>query len=345
MIDGPEVDELGERRRAREDAGLECVEARATQTQHLAYAARDFVMCGLPFKRPKYGETYRRQNGEYSLEIQGSQTFGLPYGQDRLIPIWLATAFFACGRPADNVIRFRCMKDILRAFDLNTDGGVTLSRLIERIQRVYHATFFITTVKRNAEGGIERDQTSYRLMERVTMNFFTESPRAANQYTLWQDSIVIDPRFAQELRDGGRVPIDLESVKVLKDCTPALDLYVWQAWRSYRLERDRKGPTSIPIFGERGLMAQLGSESTSPKKIRAMLRDWQGQVKRVWQACPNFLDRDCDRLMLFPANAIATHQRIPELPGVSSSPPPLRAAAAGRQMILVHDDEPAATPA
>lgn len=343
MIDGPEVDELGVRRRSREEAGLDSVEARAMQTQRLAYAARDFVMCGLPFKRPKYGATYKRKNGEFALEIRGSEEFGLPYGQDRLIPIWLATAFFACGRPADGVIRFRCMKDILRAFDLNTDGGFTLARLIERIQRVYYATFFVTRTGPNKDGGIERMQASYRLMRSVTMNFYKDAPHAANQYTLWQDSIVLDPAFAQELRDGGRVPIDLESVKYLKDCTPALDLYVWQAWRSYRLERDRKGPTSIPIFGESGLMAQLGSEATSPKKIRAMLRDWQAQVRRVWQGCPNFLDRDCDRLLLFPGNAIATHQKVPELPGVSIAPPPLRRTAdgEGHQLILVREDEPA----
>ncbi len=34
---------------------------------------------------------YTRRNGSFLLEITAYPRFGLPYGQDRLIPIWLAT--------------------------------------------------------------------------------------------------------------------------------------------------------------------------------------------------------------------------------------------------------------
>lgn len=335
MSEEPVDDEISARRRAREEAGLEAVDARAAEMQHLGYAARDFVMCGLPFKRP-HGQNYRRKNGEMLLEIVGSQKYGLPYGQDRLISIWLATAFFAAGRPVDGVIRFRCAKDILRAFGLCIDGGVHLKRLRERILRVFYSTFFVSYTP--TEKSIKN--VSYRLMESVRMNLCDDSRAHANQYSLWQDSIKLDPTFAAELRAGGRVPIDLETVRALKECSPALDLYVWQAWRSARLARARDRATSIPVFGEGGLMAQLGSDATSPKKIKAMLRGWQADVARVWQGCPNYLDSSCERFYIHPGNAIATDQRIPTLPGVSSTPPPIRAAAAGgEQLVLVRDDD------
>lgn len=343
MSDEP-ADDLGARRRGREEAGIESVEARAVAEQHLGYAARDFVICGLPFKRPRGGRTYRRQNGEHVLEITGHEKHGLPYGQDRLITIWLATAFFAAGRPGDDVIRFRCASDILRAFGLGTDGGHDLVRLRERIERVYHATYSISFVPRSAADRSLVRQTRYQLMHSVNMNLCDDKRRHSNQYSLWQDQIKLDANFAAELRAGGRVPLDIETIKALKESSPALDLYVWQAWRSYRLARDRKGPTSIPIFGEGGLMAQLGSVASSPKKIKSMLRGWQAEVRRVWLDCPNFLDPDCERLCIHPGNAIATDQKIPELPGVSSSPPPLREVGglAGNQLVLIREDAPPA---
>lgn len=343
MSDAPASDdEIGVRRRSRLEAGLECVDARAGEMQHLGYAARDFVMCGLPFKRPRGGRTYRRQNGEMLLEIEGSARFGLPYGQDRLIAIWLTTAFFAAGRPADDVIRFRCASDILRAFGLATKGGEKLTRLRERILRVYYATYHVSYIPRSAADRSLIRTTPYRIMDEVRMNLADETRRHSNQYSLWQDSIKLDAKFAAELRAGGRVPIDLETVKALKECSPALDLYIWQAWRSFRLARDRKSPTSIPIFGESGLMAQLGSEASSPKKIKSMLRRWQAEVSRVWQDCPNFLDRDCERIFIHPGDAIATDQRIPELPGVSMAPPPLREVGAlgGSQLVLIRETGP-----
>lgn len=334
------ADELSARRRSREEAGIESAEARAVGEQQLGYAARDFVLCGLPFRRPKGGRMYRRQNGSLLLEIEGSEKYGLPYGQDRLLTIWLATAFFAAGRPGDDVIRFRCASDILRAFGLDTSGGDKLVRLRERIERVFRATYFVSFVPRSASDRALVRRSRYQLMHSVRINLCEEKRRHSNQYSLWQDWIKLDANFAAELRSGGRVPVDLETVRALKECSPALDLYVWQAWRSYRLERERKGATSIPIFGEDGLMSHLGSEARSPKKIKAMLRGWQAEVKRVWQACPNFLDPDCERFFIHPGNAIASEQKIPELPGVSAAPPPLRESGGleGSQLVLIRED-------
>lgn len=339
MSDLPADDELGARRKAREEAGIESMIARGEDMQQLGYAGRDFVLCGLPFKQPR-GNTYRRANGDFLLEIQGSERHGLPYGQDRLITIWLATAFFAAGRPVNNVIRFRCASDILRAFGLDTSGGVKLKRLRERIERVFYSTYFVSFISRSDR---ELRAGAYRMIEEVRMNLCDDTRRRSNQYTLWQDSITLDAKFADELRAGGRVPIDLQTVIALKECSPALDLYVWQAWRSFRLERDRKPSTSIPVFGEGGLMAQLGSECHTPKKIKAMLRGWQALVRKLWPDCPNFLDTDCERFSVHPGNAIATGQRVPVLPGVSTSPPPLRsvgAAVAGEQLVLMREDLP-----
>lgn len=339
MSDDALEDEISTRRRARLEAGIESVEARAVGEQQLGYAARDFVLCGFPLRRTR-GLTFSRRNGEMLLKLKGHAEYGLPYGQDRLIPIWLATAFFAAGKPRDNVIRFRCASDILRAFGQDTSGGRACERLRERLLRVFECTYFVSHRRPTVDGGAKLDEQRYSLMRSIRVNLLEDKRQHSNQYTLWQDRIELDQGFAQDLRDGGRVPIDLETVRALKESSAALDLYVWQAWRSYRLERDGKPPTSIPIFGEGGLMAQLGSEATTPKKIKAQLRGWQAEVSKVWQGCPNFLDRDCERLFIHPGNAIATSQQIPELPGVSLNPPAMRDAGGvdGATLCLYRED-------
>jgi hypothetical protein len=45
-----------------------------------------------PFRPPPKGQfTYSRRNGKFFLEVTGHPQFCLPFGQDRLIPIWVAT--------------------------------------------------------------------------------------------------------------------------------------------------------------------------------------------------------------------------------------------------------------
>jgi len=67
-------------------------EQRDQNKQELAYHARPFVLCGIPLRRPPHGQTaHARRNGRFFLEITAHPRVRLPYGQDRLIPIWVAT--------------------------------------------------------------------------------------------------------------------------------------------------------------------------------------------------------------------------------------------------------------
>jgi hypothetical protein len=248
--------------------------------------------------------------------LQGDPEFGLPFGQDRLVPIWLATAFFASGKPKDGVIRFRAARDIHRAFRL-PEGGNHLRRLKDRLQRVYHSSFTVEDTSVHQGGGLKTRK--YNLIDGLDLWFHRGAP--VNQYTLWQNRIILDPRFADDLRANGCVPIDLESVIALKDSPAALDLYIWQAWRSWRLRRDPRRTTKIPLFGDDGLLAQLGTGIETPFKARQMIRLWHARVLKAWPECPNAIEGDW--LSLKAAQAVGNKARI-ELPGVSPHPPPMR---------------------
>jgi hypothetical protein len=60
--------------------------------QNLAFSSRPFVLCGLPVRKPPRNEIlYERRNGNFVLQITGHPNYGLPFGQDRVVPIYLAT--------------------------------------------------------------------------------------------------------------------------------------------------------------------------------------------------------------------------------------------------------------
>jgi hypothetical protein len=68
--------------------GIELVRLKREQrTQDLCFSSRPFVLCGLPVRRLPKGH----RNGRFLLQITGHPNFGGPFGQDRLVPIFLPT--------------------------------------------------------------------------------------------------------------------------------------------------------------------------------------------------------------------------------------------------------------
>ena len=74
-------------------------EKRESGNQILGFATRPFVLCGLPVRRPPQSDlVYERRNGFFTLQITGHPEFGLPFGQDRLVPIFSKRFQHFCGR-------------------------------------------------------------------------------------------------------------------------------------------------------------------------------------------------------------------------------------------------------
>jgi hypothetical protein len=75
-------------------------------------------------------------------------------------------------------------------------------------------------------------------------------------------------------------------------------------WLTYRCFV-AKGQERIPLFGDFGLTAQLGSvEYSRPRRFRAMLEQWLCQVRAVWPKCPARICSDGQYLELSPATAV-----------------------------------------
>ena len=85
--------------------GIELVRIKREQrNQDLCFSSRPFVLCGLPVLRLPTGQLlYERRNGKFLLQITGHPEFGVPFGQDRLFPIFLATLGRSAEEPDDSL--------------------------------------------------------------------------------------------------------------------------------------------------------------------------------------------------------------------------------------------------
>ena len=314
-------------------------DARRAHTQTLVYSSRHFVGFGLPASVPPVDQlAHTVSNGDGSLTVQGHPDHGLPYGQDRLLIVWLASAFFAAGRPRDNTIHFNSVRNILQAFGQGQyRAGTEYAILRARILRLFHCSFVWKYPK--TEGQLHRKRG--QLMREIRLSFLDDK-RPSGELS---QSITLDSAWADDLRAGDAVPYDLESIRALKRSPIALDLYLWQAWRSWRLARHPGAKSAdVPIFGDGGLLHQFGFSFARPRKAKELLRRHQARILAVWPECPNYLSQNAERFVVRPAVAVSPTRQFVILPGVRKvtaamrercAPPSLQA---GGQLFALRND-------
>ena len=261
---------------------IACVRLKRQEAnQNLGFASRPFVLCGLPIKKPAEGQLlHERRNGQFSLQVTGHPAYGLPWGQDRLIPIFLATLAI---RQQSQTIQFRSAAEMLDSFGLQ-QGGTQYRRLIAAFQRIFGATIFF---------GTDSQRERAAVVHRSRFNFMSEAriwySRDADQATLpgeFQNEIVLSHEFFNEIISHP-IPTDMEAAKALSGSPAALDLFMWLSYRCFVA----KGRERVPLFGDFGLVNQLVSaDYARPRKFRERLEGWLDLVRAMWPECPAAMD-------------------------------------------------------
>lgn len=280
-------------------------EKRDSATQTLGFTARPFVLCGLPIRRPPPDQLlFERRNGHFTLQITGHPQYGLPFGQDRLVPIFLATMAV---RQQSRIVRFESAAALLDTFGLSK-GGKEYRRLVSAFERIFGATiFFGTESNRSAAKVIHRSRFNFLSEAQIWYNLDPEQVPLSEEFA---NVVVLSDEFYREISEHP-IPADLEAVKVLA-CAPAvLDLFVWLTYRCF----SAKGQERIPLFGSYGLAQQLGCvEYSRPRRFRAMLDQWLASIRRLWPDCPAVVSSDGGALIVNHSRAVhsqrAFQQRV-----------------------------------
>ena len=287
------------RHRRRQVGQLEQIQLRRHQGQQsLCFSARPFVLCGLPVRAlPKNQLLYERRNGSFVLQITGHPDYGVPFGQDRIVPIFLATLAV---QQKSQTIRFRSASEMLETFGMSK-GGKEYRRLIAAFERVFGATIFF---------GTDTMKPTAKVVHRARFNFFREARiwynRTADEGISdgFENTIVLSDEFFQEVM-AHPIPTDLEGVKLLSSGPAILDLFVWLSYRCFTARTTEQ----IPIFGTFGLIHQLGAvEYARPRRFREKLGQWLKTIRLVWPDCPAQITLDGKYLSL--SHSIAVHPAV-----------------------------------
>ncbi len=203
-------------------------EQRETGQQQLAFNARPFVLCGIPLRRPHSNQlVFTRRNGRFLLEITAHPCVGLPYGQDRLIPIWVATLAV---QQKSRVVHFASAAQLLEFFRLPKDGP-HYRRMMEGFKRVFAATiFFGADQQPNATAIV--DLARFQSFDRMHLWFNTREQPLPSENV--DNVITLSDTFYREINEH-RIPVEREVVAALAHAPGVLDFYMWIVWKGWTI--------------------------------------------------------------------------------------------------------------
>ncbi|MGH9444972.1 MAG: replication protein RepA [Terriglobia bacterium] len=278
-------------------------EQRASGRQELAFNARPFVLCGLPLRRPPATQVlHRRRNGRFFLHIVAHPDFGLPFGQDRLIAIWVATLAL---RQKSRELHFDSAAQMLDFFHLPKDGP-HYRRLVDGFKRLFGATIFFGTDDQTQSAPVI-DWTRFHFFDGIKL-WFNRSESENASADRHDNAITISEAFYREI-DDHRIPVEREVVAALAHAPGVLDFYVWLVWKSWTVNR---APAHVPLFSDSGLKAQLGTRDyTTEKRFTQTVISWIRRIKVLWPECPAEVSADGCRLVVRPCRASPTIKSSP----------------------------------
>ena len=254
-------------------------EERNSGKQQLAYHARPFILCGIPLRRPPADQlTHTRRNGNFALDIVGHPRFGLPFGQDRLIPVWVATLAVL---QKSRMVRFASPSQMLDYFEL-PKNGYHYTRIVQGFQRIFGATIFFGTEEQRKRA-VVLDSIRFHFFDRMQIWCNREEPAKSSRNES-DNTITLSEAFHNEIARH-KIPNERRVIAALANAPGILDLYVWLAWRSWTIDAGRQA--RVPLFGIAGLDQQLGSKHYGRQRdFRQKLAKWLQEVKAWWPECP-----------------------------------------------------------
>jgi len=215
--------------------------------------------------------------------------FGLPFGQDRLIPIWVATLAV---QQKSRVVRFQSAAQILDFFRLSKDGR-HYRRIVQGFQRVFAATIFFGTDDQPDAYHVA-DSARFHFFDRIHL-WFHDHDQSTPANDAAKNTITLSEAFYREI-DAHRIPVEREVLAALANAPGLLDFYIWIVWKSWTLNGQL---TYIPILSPGGLSDQLGSKNYSVgRTFCPVLSKWIRHVKALWPECPVDFSQDRQFLMV-----------------------------------------------
>ncbi len=212
----------------------------------------------------------------------------IPFGQDRLIPIWVATLAVQQKR---RTVNFESAAQMLDFFHLSKDGR-HYRRIVQAFQRIFAATIFFGTDD-HSEGSRLADWARLHFFDEVHL-WFHDRDQPAPVHDAAENTITLSEAFYNEI-DAHRIPVEREVVAALAHAPGILDFCIWLVWRSWTVNGC---PAYVPLFTAQGLCSKLGTREYPARRFRQLIGQWLRRVKALWPECPAEIAPDGKRLLV-----------------------------------------------
>jgi len=220
----------------------------------------------------------------------------VPFGQDRLIPIWVATLAL---RQKSRTVHFDGAVQMLDFFRFPKDGRY-YRRIVQAFQRIFASTIFFGT-EDQPKGATLMDWARFHFFDELHL-WFTEggqcAPIPAGDHS---NTVTLSEAFYSEI-DQHRIPMEREIVIALANSPGVLDFYIWIAWRSWVL---KSGKIRVPLFSPGGLKEQLGCHiHPEDRFLRRKISQWLRVIRAHWPQCPAEISADGESLIISSSKSI-----------------------------------------
>jgi hypothetical protein len=238
----------------------------ARRTENLGYMARVMAQVTLPHSKPMVNE-YTRRNGKLTLSMWAPEHIGLPYGGlPRLLVAWLTTE--AVRTRERTLVLGPTLSGFMAQLGLMPTGGRwgTIPRLQKQLRRLFTAQIVCTFDSAEASRG-----TSLGVASEYELWW---NPKKPHYGSLWASTVTLGERFFEDIIEHP-IPVDVATLRQLKQSPMALDLYTWLTYRYSYLDRELVIPWE-------GLQAQFGADYKELFHFRFKMKAALAKVKAAY---------------------------------------------------------------
>ncbi|MCK4762541.1 MAG: replication initiator protein A [Candidatus Aminicenantes bacterium] len=247
--------------------------------------------CPLPAKKPD--DFYHfLSSGKFNMEMMGSKLYGIPYGRDILVILWLIRKALEGGSKR---IENPTIYDFLNTFELG-HSKINYQEWYERFLRVFHTkwTWWISeeTLQIGKNMNIVKDWMV--IFDPTLKNKAKDMNIDIKKEYLFQQFIELSEDFFNTVVKH-KIPYDLDVIIKIKDKPAVMNLYLWLNYRTYSLwlnkkEGDESAELFVPFFGENGLKKQLGSTIKKNNNFKMKFIGWLETLRGAWKNCPAYIE-------------------------------------------------------
>lgn len=205
----------------------------------LAYMPRSLVMATLPHSRPD-NDYFERKSGHYTLSMMGHHQFGLPYGSiPRMFLVWMTG--YAITKNSPEIPLGKTLTAFLKKLNLRHGGGErgNATRVREQIMRLLTckiACIFYDKKNQRCNGSQFNISRSFSLL--------WHSTSAEKKEFLSGSKIILSEDFFDEIIKKS-VPINFDTLSLLRKSSLQIDIYVWLTYRFFSLKKETLIPWKI----------------------------------------------------------------------------------------------------